>query len=328
MSKIAIIGSGLAGLTLAHQLQPFAEIQLFDKAGHAGGRLASRSVDQFSFDSGAQFFTVKTGRFADFIQPLIKQRVIQRWDANFVEFSGSKQISRRTWNADYPHYVGSSDMQAIGQTLAASLNIQFNCKVTRLEQYNEKWQLFSDDQLVAENLDWVICCLPAKQTADMLPDNFQNLNVIQQTQMQACYALMLGFDVAPELNWQAALVSDAIISWMSVNSSKPSRPEGFSMVIQANNAWAEKHLQQANEIIQQLMLAEVQRVSGINTAEASYVDLKRWVYANLPPQTGQPAYLDTQLKLAACGDWCIQGRVEAAFSSADALAEKLIPRLI
>lgn len=327
MSKIAIIGSGLAGLSLAHQLQPFAEIQLFDKARRAGGRLASRSAGQFHFDHGAQFFTVKTPCFAEFIQPLIEQKIIQRWDAEFVEFSNNRQIARRQWNADYPHYVGSPDMQAIGEVLAENLTIQFDCQITRLQQRDGKWMLLSDDQLVAENFDWVICCLPAKQTADLLPNNFENLNTIQQTKMLACYALMLGFDVPPELDWQAALVSDAIISWMSVNSSKPSRPDGFSMVIQANNMWAEKHLHHADQTIQQLMLAEVQRVSGINVDKASHVDVKRWVYANLPAQTGQSAYLDDQLKLAACGDWCIQGRVEAAFSSVDALAQQLIPQL-
>jgi hypothetical protein len=327
MSKIAIIGSGLAGLSLAHQLKPFAEIQLFDKARRAGGRLASRSAGQFHFDHGAQFFTVKTPRFAEFIQPLIEQKIIQRWDAEFVEFSNNRQIAKRQWNADYPHYVGSPDMQTIGQALAAPLNIQFDCKVTHLEQHQGMWQLFSNHNRIADNFDWVICCLPAKQTSALLPGNFQNINAIQQTQMLACYALMLGFDDPPELDWQAALVSDAIISWMSVSSSKPSRPDGFSMVIQANNMWAEKHLHHADQTIQQLMLAEVQRVSGINVDKASHVDLKSWVYATLPTQTGQSAYLDDHLKLADCGDWCIQGRVEAAFSSADALAQQLIPQL-
>lgn len=327
MRKIAIIGCGLAGLTLAHLLRPFAEIQLFDKARRAGGRLASRSAGSFHFDTGAQFFTVKTKRFAEFIQPLIEQQVIQRWDADFVEFSSSKQIARRKWNADYPHYVGSPNMQAIAQALAGNLNIQFNCQITQLQQRGAKWSLFSGDKLVADNIDWVVCCLPAKQTADLLPEHFENLNAIEKTQMLACYALMLGFDEPPELDWQAALVSDAIISWMSVNSSKPARPEAFSMVIQANNQWAEQHLHQADQTITQLMLTEVERISGINTANASHIDLKRWVYANLPAQVGQPAYLDTELKLAACGDWCIQGRVEAAFSSADALAQQLIAYL-
>ena len=327
MSKIAIIGSGMAGLTLAHQLQAYGDVEIFDKAQRAGGRLASRSAGSFNFDHGAQFFTVKTQRFAQFIQPLIEQRVIERWDAKFVEFSGPKPIARRQWNADYPHYVGNPYMQAIAETLAKPLNIQFNCQITQLQQRYGKWGLFSDDKLVAENFDWVICCLPAKQSANLLPDSFANIHAIQQTEMLACYALMLGFEQPLDLDWQAALVSDAIISWMSVNSSKPSRPAGFSMVIQANNLWAEKHLQQTDNTIQQLMLEEVRRISGIDTAKASHVALKRWVFANIPAQTVQQAFLDSQLKLAACGDWCIQGRVEAAFSSADALAEQLLPHL-
>lgn len=327
MSKIAIIGSGLAGLTIARQLQPYADIHLFDKAQRAGGRLASRSAGAFLFDHGAQFFTVKTQRFAEFIQPLIEQRVIERWDADFVEFSGNEQISRRKWNADYSHYVGSPDMQAIAQVLAEPFNIQFNCQITQLLRRNEKWSLFSRDKLVAENFDWVICCLPAKQTADLLPGNFANINAVQQTQMLACYALMLGFDEPPDLGWQAALVSDAIISWMSINSSKPSRPDGFSMVVQANNTWAEQNLAVDDERIKLQMLAEIHRVSGLDISKASHIDLKRWVYANISSQTGQQAYLDSTLKLAACGDWCIQGRVEAAFSSADALAQQLIPQI-
>lgn len=327
MSKIAIIGSGIAGLTLAHKLQAYADVEIFDKAQRVGGRLASRSACSFNFDHGAQFFTVKTQRFAQFIQPLIEQRVIERWDAKFVEFSGSKSIARRQWNADYPHYVGSPDMQAIAETLAKPLTIQFNCLITQLQQRYGKWCLFSDDKLVADNLDWVISCLPAKQAAHLLPDSFANIHAIKNTKMLACYALMLGFDEPLDLEWQAALVGDAIISWMSVNSSKPSRPEGFSMVIQANNVWAEKHLQQTDETIKQLMLEEVRRISGIDTSKASHVDLKRWVYANIAAQTGQQAFVDSQLKLAACGDWCIQGRVEAAFSSADTLAEQLIPHL-
>jgi len=327
MNKIAIIGSGLAGLTLAHQLRGYADIHLFDKAQRAGGRLASRSAGVFQFDHGAQFFTVKSLRFAEFIQPLIEQRVIERWDAQFVEFSGSTSIAQRRWSADYPHYVGSPNMQAIAQALAEPFDIQFNCPITRLVQQDEKWTLFSGNDPIAQNFDWVICCLPAKQTADLFPDSFANLKSIQQKKMLACYALMLGFNEPPKLDWQAALISDAIISWMSVNSSKPSRGKGFSMVIQANNLWAEKHLTQADETIQQWMLEEVRRVSGIETSAACHIDLKRWVYANIPTQTGQHAYLDSNRKLAACGDWCIQGRVEAAFSSADALAQQLIPQL-
>lgn len=328
MTKIAIIGSGLAGLTVAHRLKPYVDVYLFDKAHRAGGRLASRSASPFQFDHGAQFFTVKTQRFTDFIQPFIEQKIIERWDAHFVEFAGTEKCAERHWNAEYPHYVGSPDMQAFAQALAAPLNIQFNQPITHLEQHCGKWCLFHHGIPIANDFDWVISCIPAKQAVDLLPDKFADRHAIEQTKMLACYALMLGFDDPPAIDWQAALVREAIISWISVNSSKPGRSKAFSMVMQANNAWAELHLTEDDDHIKQLMLAEAERIVRTRLRHAIHSDLKRWVYANIPAQTGQQAYLDETLQLAACGDWCIQGRVESAFSSADNLAQHLITHLV
>ena len=55
---------------------------------------------------------------------------------------------------------------------------------------------------------------------------------------------------------------------------------------------------------------------------ASHKDLHRWRYANIQRQAGEPCFFDAANQLAACGDWCIEGRVEAAFLSGQALAEK------
>jgi len=41
----------------------------------------------------------------------------------------------------------------------------------------------------------------------------------------------------------------------------------------------------------------------------------------------QDYLLDAQTRLAACGDWAIEGRVEGAFTSAERLANALEPLL-
>jgi renalase len=48
MKKMAIIGSGLSGLTLAHLLKDCFEITLFEKARSPGGRLATRRTDPYA----------------------------------------------------------------------------------------------------------------------------------------------------------------------------------------------------------------------------------------------------------------------------------------
>ena len=61
--------------------------------------------------------------------------------------------------------------------------------------------------------------------------------------MSACFTLMLGFEKNPNLGFDAAMIHNEIISWVSVNSSKPDRnSNNFSLVIQSTNNWADKNL--------------------------------------------------------------------------------------
>lgn len=53
MTKIAVIGAGLSGLSFAHLLQDYAEIILFEKARGVGGRMSTRRAEPYCFDHGA-----------------------------------------------------------------------------------------------------------------------------------------------------------------------------------------------------------------------------------------------------------------------------------
>ena len=89
MTKIAIIGAGLLGLTAAHDLKEHANVTLYEKSRGVGGRLATRRAEPFSFDHGAQFFKARSKAFVDFIDPMIQDGTVQRWDARFAEIEGS-----------------------------------------------------------------------------------------------------------------------------------------------------------------------------------------------------------------------------------------------
>ena len=46
-------------------------------------------------------------------------------------------------------------------------------------------------------------------------------------------------------------------------------------------------------------------------------------YANISKQTGATHFLHADQRVGLCGDWLVQGRVEAAFKSGRALADSL-----
>ena len=323
MSTIAVIGAGLAGLVVARKLSPSHDVVVFEKSRGVGGRMATRRAGSFKFDHGAQFFTARTRAFRTFLEPLVEAGVIADWPARFAELRRQHVVESRQWSDDNPHYVGTPGMNAIGKALAFGLDVRLNTAVASLSRKREQWQLADDGRRPLGEFDWVIVTAPAAQAADLLAPTAL-ASAAASGRMHACYALLLGFDEAVNLPWEAAVVRDADISWISVNSSKPGRPSSSSLVVHSTNAWADAHVDDDVESVRRHLLGEFRDVTGIDSA-AAFVDVHRWRYANVDRQQGDSFALDPDQQLAACGDWFVRGRVEGAFSSANALAEQLMP---
>lgn len=322
MATIAVIGAGLAGLVVARELAHTRDVVVFEKSRGVGGRMATRRADSFEFDHGAQFFTARSDAFRGFLEPLIETGVVADWPARFAELRRDEIVATRQWGEEHPHYVGVPGMNAIGKTLASGLDIRLNTAVHSLTRSGEHWLLVGDGQERLGEFDWVIATAPASQTADLLATT-SIAAAAAKARMDACYALLLGFDEPPDLAWQAALVHDADISWISVNSSKPGRPSSSSLVVHSTNTWANAHVDDDTEAVRRHLLNECREVAGIDVTGAAFVDVQRWRYANVDRQEGDLYALDPEQRLAACGDWFVRGRVEGAFSSALALAERI-----
>ncbi|QLC25932.1 NAD(P)-binding protein [Parasphingopyxis algicola] len=323
MTRIAIAGAGLAGLALARALADRAEITLFEKARGVGGRMATRYADSWQFDHGAQFFTAQSEAFQAFLAPLIERGTVARWDARFAEFVGGEQTAEWQWDGERPHYVGAPKMNALAKYLAADLDVRLGTRIATVEWDGDGWALNAEDGARLGRFDWFVSTAPAPQGRALMPSVFAHRDAMGAPDMRACYALMMGFEDPLPVDWDAAHVGDADISWMSVNSSKPGRDTAPSLLVHSTNAWAEAHLEDDPDTVTAHLLAEASRISGHDLAGAAHIALHRWRYANLPRQEGSEALLDPDERLAACGDWCIHGRVEAAFTSATALAERM-----
>jgi renalase len=69
--KIAIIGAGISGITLAKELEDIAQVKIFEKSRGVGGRMSTRYVEDFAFDHGTQCFSARTKNFQKFLAPFI-----------------------------------------------------------------------------------------------------------------------------------------------------------------------------------------------------------------------------------------------------------------
>ena len=322
--KIAIIGAGISGLSLAEHLKDFASIEIFEKARGVGGRMSTRYTDEFQFDHGAQFFTARSQSFQDFLKPYIQQNIVKKWLPKIVTLEGGKKSYKRNWFE--PHYTASPKMNMLCKAIAAKHNVHLKTEIKSLDQEQEKWVLKDHNGTNQGPFDWVISTAPAPQTAHLLPSNLKEKKQVSRVKMTGCDSLMIGLKEGLSLNWDAAKVKKSPIGWMAVNSSKPLCHSEYSLIVQTTNEWADAHMDDDQDQVKALLLNEVENFLGVELRNAAYTSLHRWRYANtiiVDDNNHNGYFLNKNFQLGTCGDWCIEGHVESAFLSALSLANEL-----
>jgi predicted NAD/FAD-dependent oxidoreductase len=323
MTKIAIIGAGLSGLSVAHLLKDYADITLFEKARGVSGRSSTRRDEPYFFDHGAQYFTARTKQFLDFIQPFLNQGIIERWNPRYVKFKGNQIIQRRNWCDEEPRYVGVPGMNHVAKFLAEGLNIHINTRIASLN-HQGTWQLTDGQGQKYHGFDWVISTLPSPQALELLPVSFAYHSYLSVIKMHACFSLMLGFEQSLPLDFEAAHVTDADLSWIAVNSHKPQRSDLFTLMVHSSEDYANAHINVEFHQVMQHLINETSHIIGQDVNKANYKNIHGWRYANnADKKQKSPTFFDQNLKLAACGDWCFGGRVEGAFTSAYNLSKQI-----
>lgn len=320
--NIAIIGAGLAGLTLAQQLKDIAKITVFEKARGASGRLSTRTVNtdtaDFQFDHGAQYFTVRHPSFQTFLKPYIETGLIQAWTPTVLTLEQGKKAYKRDWFE--PHYVAQPTMTALAKRLAQRVDVQLSTQISAIIPVNQQWQLLDQHQQSHGLFDWVLFAVPAPQAYALLPESFAHKKSLLDVQFSPCFSVMLGFAQALKLNFAAAVVKHSPISWISVNSHKPQRPSAFTLLLHTEAQWSQVHVNADLPTVQAQVIQELEQLLAMSINSA-HVSIHRWLYARTAVPLGQDFLIDTDQRIGVCGDWCISGRVESAFLSAMALAD-------
>jgi len=188
--KIAIIGAGLSGLTAAHALKDRANVIIFDKSRGVGGRMSTRYAGDYEFDHGAQYFTARDPRFQAAVLPAIEQGVIAPWQGRAVYRKEGGLMP----DTGSDRFVGTPRMNSWAKELAKGLDITLSARVSGLRRKDGQWALSFEEGASQGGFDYVICAIPSVQAQALLPDDFEGMEALQATKMDACFALMVGFE--------------------------------------------------------------------------------------------------------------------------------------
>jgi renalase len=320
--KIAIIGAGIAGLTIATKLKNIAEVTVFEKARGVGGRMSTRFADPFYFDHGAQFFTARTKKFQQFLEIYMKNNIVQEWKGKVINFELGKKPSKRLWFE--PHLIACPNMNSLCKEMAKNLNnIIINTEIAPLDEKDVNgWHIKNKQGELIGYFDLVISTAPPVQTVKLFEKYLPADNPMTRVKMQGCYSLMIGFNKKWDKSWIAAKVRDNPIKWISINSSKPQRNQDItSIVAHSRNNWAEEHIDDDVAEAQAFLLAKFQEISGIDCTNADYISSHRWRYAIVEETEKSGCYYDKENNIASVSDWCSTSRIEEVWLNADLLAD-------
>lgn len=325
LRSVAVIGSGLAGLTAAIFLQQEGyRVTVFEKSRGPGGRLAAKRVEGGSADVGAQYFTIRNPEFHRFLERYAGAGSYAPWHGQF-----GYQKPSGTWEPfpDEQRYVGVPRMTAISRALSDNVAVVAQTRVESLKQASDGWTLVSTGGERHGPYDAVVITAPPAQARDLLADSHLPDLAGQLDEpvrhVQPCWAVAAHFHRSAFETYDGMRVQSDILSWVANNSSKPGREDaGQWWVLHGRSDWSEEHKDAPAEEVAAAMVQEFLDVTGADEQPDDLVT-HRWLYAKSsdPATPGHLWFPDYRIGLA--GDWLSGGRVEGAFDSASGLVRSL-----
>ncbi|WP_029031914.1 NAD(P)/FAD-dependent oxidoreductase [Salinarimonas rosea] len=308
---VAVIGAGLAGVIAARDLAAAGRgVHIVEKSRGAGGRMATRRTrDGLAFDHGAQYVRAHGADFAAEIAAWAARGLAAPW-------------------GEGDRFVGVPAMNAPVKALASGMPLTVGTAVAAIEGVPGRWELALADGGRLGPFAAVLVTAPAPQAAALLAPVAPALAEAAATARYApCLALMLAF--APEALAPPCVPAQrpdhASIAWIAEEATKPGRAAGAErrVVVHATPGWSRAHLEETPDAVARSLLAEAAPFLAARAAPLHAV-AHRWRYALVEAPVGRACLWDAATGLGAAGDWCLGGRVEAAYDSGRALARAVL----
>ncbi|SFZ85385.1 hypothetical protein SAMN02983003_2546 [Devosia enhydra] len=321
--RIAVIGAGLGGLTLAHALRDRCEVVVFEKGRGPGGRSSTRREGRFAFDHGAQCFTIRTPAFRDWLVPFAAEGCVARWSGPVVNIEGGRVTGPRHWSE--VHHVFAPGMNGLARRLASGLDLRAGVDVAPLAAGRGPTELFDTRGVALGVFDLVVSSTTPHQTAALFAARPEAAGIGAGASLKPCHALMVGLPIPSPLDWIAAKVMDGPIKWISVDSSKPGRDASVTTLVAHTRAgWSAPMADAAADTLSAPLLAALQAaLPDLDLAQAETVKAHRWRSAIIARTRRPGPFLDLGAGIAATGDWASASRIEEVCMSALALAAEI-----
>jgi photolyase PhrII len=304
--SVGVVGAGVAGLMCARTLADHgADVTVFDKGRHAGGRLATRDIDgRRRVNHGAPWFTVADPRLVPYLQ-------------SWTEIGVLAPIS----GADRDTLAAHPDNRAFAAHLAADLDVRSGRTVVGLEADKAGWTVRTESG-AAGPFDRIVVAVPAPQAVSLLERAAPDLaERAQGATYDPCWTAMIALDEP-----LGGTVGDVVRMpgpvQLALRATHPQANGAESWVLHADPVWATANLEGDRTRTATALRDAFTEATGVRLPGHT-CNGHRWRYATVRTPLGVEALFDSIRGVGACGDWCPGGGVGGALVSGVAMAGRI-----
>ena len=320
MKDFCVVGSGIAGATIANLLTKKYSVEIFDKARGPGGRASNRRYENnLSFDHGLQYISPKSNEFKKFILDLKRKKVLKEWAGHHLDFTFKKKENSIK-------YIGSKGNNDICKHLIKNIKVNYNSTVTNIKFNSNYWTitLNNRDQFFSKYLI-LTCPFPQLKVlaSKYIKKEISNLKVI----MTPNITVMVVYKNYKKLPISSIKFNDEIIAWAAQENTKDRfKTKLILWTIQCTDSFSKKIInlfKNNRNKYQSLVLNKFKNLIGFQTKNIVFKNIHGWKYSHNKHETSVEQYWKYDLRLGVCGDWFTGPRAENAWLNSKSLYKSI-----
>jgi len=320
MKDFCIVGSGIAGSTIANLLYKKYTIEIFDKARGPGGRASNRRFkDDLSFDHGLQYISPKSNDFKKFITNLKSKKILKVWTGSHLDFTF--KIKKNSIK-----YIGTKGNNDICKFLIKNIKHNYLSEIIGIKFHSNYWiiTLGNGDKAYFKNL--ILTC-PFPQLKKLASKYLDKKILKHDPQMIANITVMAAYKNHNKLPISSIKFKDEIIAWAShENTKKRFRSKKSLWTIQCTEAYSKKNinlLKKNKKKYQVLILKKFEELTGYQIKNNIFQNIHGWKYAYTKVGTKFDFSWSNKYRLGLCADWFKGPHAENAWLSANSLYKSI-----
>ena len=322
-----VVGAGVCGLVAASELHSAGwQVTLFEAGREVGGRMATRRTGVGTFDHGAQFFTVRSGRFERLVAGWLEAGVVEEWTRGFADAAGRRR------DDGYPRYRGSEGMSSVPVHLARGLDVRTGERVAEVSLRDGLWEARTETG-TRETGAALLFTAPVPQSLALVGTGVFKLppekrNELENISYDPCLALMALLDGPAGVPEPGGVqIKGEPLDWIGDN-----QPKGISgapaITVHAGPGWSRERFEADEAEITTSLLSLAGEHLGTDLASRVLeTSLVRWRYSWVAQPHPEPCLLASEEPpLLFAGDAFGEAKVEGATLSGLAAANRLLGR--